>query len=659
MNQGEDGLPMTTVEGGYAAAAEQRLRLAEMCRRTEKAAEQIGNNGAVRDVTALLERIENEAFHVMVVGDFNRGKSTFVNALLGDRVLPVKAVPATAVITEVRFGESPAALLWTADAAEPEAVDPDRLIELITVNNASADERSPYVKAEVVWPLELCRHNVVLIDSPGLNAYETHDDITLTHLSKADAVIFLQHAIAPMSISESTFLKKYLSAHDPFFVFTYFDAIDDHERDDVTASARRRVTDLRGEDRDRSRFFFVDGKSALRARMAEDDEAFRRTGVEAVERELERYLVTERHKVKLLAPARSVRGVARELRRNIPSELQMLEAESGDLERNWAAAQQPLRELEAQAQQITLDIRNETRVLQDRVETLLGGFLAAVADEAPLVAQDVEITTKLGLNLLKAKVRAQQVAEEIAGGTAKAMEEKVALWVGESLKPVIEQDLERLAERMNAELTSFEAALEKLRIDLHGASGAADAGEGREDEPLTKFLAGLGGFVLSGPAGALVGARFGAKEALRTFLPAFAIGAAWALTPFGLPVLVAALIGQGLFQGKGAGERVEKKMREEIGRAMATQLRLAAPKEAQKAARAFAADTMEPMQREITQGMSFRIEELTRSVASARQVLDQGEEAVERRRGELNRLDGLLGRADDEIGDLVAELTRM
>ncbi len=629
-----------------------------MCRRTEKVAEQIGNNGAVKDVAALLERIENQAFHVMVVGDFNRGKSTFVNALLGDRVLPVKAIPATAVITEVRFGESPAALLWTEDAVEPEAVDPARLIELITVNNTSGAERSPYVKAEVVWPLELCRHNVVLIDSPGLNAYATHDDITLTHLSKADAVIFLQHAIAPMSISESGFLKKYLGAHDPFFVFTYFDAIDDHERDDVMDSARRRITALRGADRDESRFFFVDGKSALRARMAEDDEAFRRTGVDAVERELERYLVTERHKVKLLAPARSLCGVARELRRNIPSELKMLETKSGDLERRWTAAQQPLKELEAQAQQIALDIRNQTRVLQDRVDTLLGGFLAAVADEAPLVAQDVDITTKLGLNPLKAKQRAQQVAEEIANGTAKAMEEKVAHWVNESLKPVIEQDLEQLAERMNAELTSFETALDKLRIDLHGTSGAAVAGD-REDPPLTRFLAGLGGYVFGGPAGALVGARFGAKEALRTILPALAILTAWAATPFGLPTLFAAWVAQSLFQVNYAGDRVEKKMREEIGRAMATELRMTAPKEAQKAARAFAADSMEPLQREITQGMSSRIEELTRSVASTREALDQGEEAVELRRAELSRLDELLNRADEETGDLVAELTRM
>ncbi|MET9692106.1 dynamin family protein [Streptomyces sp. NPDC006514] len=658
MNREEDGLPMTTEEGGYAAANAQRERLADMCRRAQKAAEQIGNNGAVNDVTALLERIENEAFHVMVVGDFNRGKSTFVNALLGDRVLPVKAVPATAVITEVRFGESPAALLWTEDAVEPEAVDPARLIELITVNNASGAERSPYVKAQVSWPLELCRHNVVLIDSPGLNAYATHDDITLTHLSQADAVIFLQHAIAPMSISESGFLQTYLSAHDPFFVFTYFDAIDDHERDDVVHSARRRITTLRGEDRDEGRFFFVDGKSALRARIAEDDEAFRGTGVDAVERQLERYLVTERHKVKLLSPARSLRGVAQELRRNIPSELKMLESENADLEQRWTAAQQPLKELEAQAHQISLDIHNQTRELQDRVETLLGGFLTGIADEALPVAQSVDITTKLGMNPLKAKERARQVADEIASGTAKAMEEKVALWVTGSLKPVIEQDMGRLAERMNAELVAFDESLDKLRVDLHGASGAAVGGD-REAQPLTRFLAGAGGWVIGGPAGVLVGSQFGAKEALRTILPTLAVTLAWLCTPFGAPTLVAAWIAQGLFQVNFAGDRVEKKMREEIGREMATQLRIAAPTQAREAARAFAVYTMEPLERQVSEGMSARIEELTRSVASARAALDQGEEAVEQRRTELSRLDELLSQVDEETGDLVAELTRM
>lgn len=648
---------MTTTEAvGYGAADAQRLRLMEICRQLGKIAGQIGNSGAESVVTALLERMDSDAFHVMVVGDFNRGKSTFVNALLGAQVLPVKATPATAVITEVKFGEPPAARLWREGTAVPETVHPEELTTLITVNSKERDQRNPFVKAEVIWPLELCRHNVVLIDSPGLNEHANRDEITLAHLRKADAVIFLQHAIAPMSISESQFLTSYLDAHDPFFVFTYFDAIEDTERGDVVAGARQRILGLRGEDRDDNRFYFVDAKTALRARVADDATGYEDSGVAELEQALERYLVTDRHKVKLLAPARALRGLARELDRNIPHELALLETQTAELERRWEAAQQPLHDLEVQARQISLDIRNQTRMLQDRVETLLGGYLASVADEAPAIAAEVPLTTKIGINPLKVPERAQQVTQEIAAGTARAIEEKVADWVTGSLEPVILQDLEKLAERMNAQLDSFEARLDELRISLTGVRDAGRAGERQEEQALTRFLSGAAGFVLGGVAGGMVGARFGAKEALRTLPITLAIAMAWMFTPFGVPTLIGAMLVHGLIKSREAGSRLENKMREAVGREMATQIRLAAPKQAREAAQAFASTTMEPIALDVTGGLSSRTRELTRSVESAKEARQQGESAVEERRAELKQLDALLRRAGDGLGDLVDEL---
>ncbi|MFG2935964.1 dynamin family protein [Streptomyces sp. NPDC048282] len=650
---------MGTEEGGYAAAAAQRLRLTGICRQLGKIAEQIGDSGAESMVSAILERMDTDAFYVMVVGDFKRGKSTFVNALLGAQVLPVKAVPATAVITEVRFGEAPAAQLWKEDSVSPESVSPERLVDLITVNNKAHEQRNPYVKAEVIWPLELCRNNVVLVDSPGLNDHESRDEITLGYLRKADAVIFLQHAIAPMSMDESQFLTTYLDAHDPFFVFTYFDAIDDHEREEVMAAARHRITALRGEERDQGRFFFVDGKTALRARIAEDAAGFQGSGVAALEAALERYLATERHKVKILAPARALSGLARELDRNIPHELAMLDSRSGELERRWESAQQPLRELQAQARQITMETDNQTRQLQERVENLLGGFLAAVADEAPVVAADVPLTTKLGMNPLKLKERVEQIAGEIAAGTAKQIEEKVAQWVASSLEPVIAQDLEKFAERMNTELGSFEARLDRLRVDLTGVTGAAAAGERQQEPPLTRFLAGVGGFVLGGVAGGMVGAQFGVKEALRSLLPTMAIAMVWLFTPFGLPTLIAGLVVQGIVQSNMAGGRLEGKMREAVGREMATQIRLEAPKQARTAAKSFVDTTMRPIAEAVNSGLSARIDELTRSVAAAQETREQGAEAVGQRRAELGQLDEQLRRAGVDLDDVVDDLVRM
>ncbi|MBT2389158.1 dynamin family protein [Streptomyces sp. ISL-1] len=654
---------MTTTEvaAGYGAADAQRLRLMAICRQLGHIAGQIGNSGAQGVVTALLDRMDSDAFHVMVVGDFNRGKSTFVNALLGAKVLPVKATPATAVITEVRFGESPAARLWREGSAEPEIVHTDELTALITVNSKEPDQRNPFVMAEVTWPLELCRHNVVLVDSPGLNDDVNRDQITFAQLLKADAVIFLQHAIAPMSISESDFLRDYLDAHDPFFVFTYFDAIEEAERDDVVAGARQRIIGLRGDDRDESRFFFVDAKSALRARVADDAGRYADSGVADLEQALERYLVTDRHKVKILAPARALRGLARELDRNIPHELELVNMDAADLERCWEAAQQPLRELEAQARQISLDIQNQTRILQDRVETLLGGYLASVSDEAPAIAAEVPLTTKLTLNPLQGNVakRAEQVTQEIAAGTARAVEEKVAEWVTGSLEPVILQDLEKLAERMNAQLDSFEAHLDELRISLTGVRDAGRAGERQEEQPITRFLSGAAGLLLGGVAGGVVGARFGAKEALRTVPITLAMYCVWMLTPFGVPTLILAAVVHACIKSRQAGGRLETKMREAVGSEMATQIRLAAPKRAREAAQAFAAANMEPITREVTEGLTSRIRELTRSVESAQEVRRQGESRVEERRAELKQLEALLRGAGDDLGDLVEELQRL
>jgi hypothetical protein len=305
-----------------------------------------------------------------------------------------------------------------------------------------------------------------------------------------------------------------------------------------------------------------------------------------------------------------------------------------------------------------VDIRNQTRILQDRVETLLGGYLASVSDEAPAIAAEVPLTTKISLNPLQGNVaeRSEQVTQEIAAGTARAVEEKVAEWVSGSLKPVIQQDLEKLAERMNAQLDSFEASLDEVRISLTGVRDAGRAGERQEEQPLTRFLSSAAGLVFGGVAGGMLGARFGAKEALRCVPISFAIAMAWLFTPIGLPTVAAAMAIHTLIKGKQASGRLEKRMREAVGREMATQIRLAAPKHARETAQAFATTTMEPIARDVTAGLSSRIRELTRTVESAQEARRQGESVVEERRAELKRLEALLCRAGDDLGDLVDEL---
>src|SRR3954470_22878286 len=57
----------------------------------------------------LVKKMEEDRFHLVVVGEFNHGKSTFVNALLGESVLPVGVTPTTAAIHHLKYADAPEA----------------------------------------------------------------------------------------------------------------------------------------------------------------------------------------------------------------------------------------------------------------------------------------------------------------------------------------------------------------------------------------------------------------------------------------------------------------------------------------------------------------------------------------------------------------------
>ena len=68
-----------------------------------------------QDLESLEKRMADDHFQLVVVGMFSRGKSTFVDALLGKRLLPTSKKPTTAVISKITYGEKPAFFLHYKD----------------------------------------------------------------------------------------------------------------------------------------------------------------------------------------------------------------------------------------------------------------------------------------------------------------------------------------------------------------------------------------------------------------------------------------------------------------------------------------------------------------------------------------------------------------
>ena len=97
-----------------------------------------GVGGSVRETSQRIERvaniINNEIFRIIVVGGFSRGKSSLINALLGEKLLPAKLTPTTALLTFIRYGEVPEAILFYKDERiTPKTVPLDQLRDYLII----------------------------------------------------------------------------------------------------------------------------------------------------------------------------------------------------------------------------------------------------------------------------------------------------------------------------------------------------------------------------------------------------------------------------------------------------------------------------------------------------------------------------------------------
>ena len=163
-------------------------------------------------------RIEDANLKILIAGQFKTGKSTIINALLGKNILPAYSTPCTAVITEINYADTPRAelvfkpnLTTVPDDLCPKALEhinahkptvPDLILEGETLESELEDflvipangkeqrdavAESPYALCRLFWPLDLCRNNVEIIDSPGLNEAAARDKTTMDYVPKATA----------------------------------------------------------------------------------------------------------------------------------------------------------------------------------------------------------------------------------------------------------------------------------------------------------------------------------------------------------------------------------------------------------------------------------------------------------------------------------------
>ncbi|MDO5558207.1 MAG: dynamin family protein [Oscillospiraceae bacterium] len=198
--------------------------------------------GMISDFISLLSKDE---FSIVIVGEFSVGKSTFLNALMGEKILPSYSDETTATVTFLRHkdksGQNEKGKVFYADGSS-------ECIDSIDTNTISryVSTRSDIPVAATVNHLDLyldspfLQHNVTLVDTPGLNGTaDGHREITEAQILKSNVCIFMFSADRPGGKSEFEFLSQIKTrASKVIFVLNKIDQIRKNENESYESVAQ-------------------------------------------------------------------------------------------------------------------------------------------------------------------------------------------------------------------------------------------------------------------------------------------------------------------------------------------------------------------------------------------------------------------------------------
>lgn len=159
---GSNELRAAAVQSSEAVGVARKLtRLAEL-------AQEFGSEHVKEEATNLAERLREGRFYVACIGQFKRGKSTLLNALVGDSVLPTGVVPITTVPTVLRYGEKRSARVRFQGGAWTDLA-PEGLVQYVSDEHNPENAKS-VAGVEVFLPHVLLADGMCLVDTPGLGS---------------------------------------------------------------------------------------------------------------------------------------------------------------------------------------------------------------------------------------------------------------------------------------------------------------------------------------------------------------------------------------------------------------------------------------------------------------------------------------------------------
>jgi GTPase SAR1 family protein len=368
-----------------------------------KASGQLGLEREIEDLSIASQNLRQGVFRLLVLGDMKRGKSTFLNALIGENLLPSDVNPCTALLTILRYGPEKRVTVHFSDGQPPETIDFQLFKQRYTINPEEAkileqnkQQAFPNVSHAVVeYPLPLLEKRIEIVDSPGLNDTEARNELSLGYIHNCHAILFVLRASQPCTLAERRYLENYIKDRglSIFFLINAWDQVKESLIDpDDTQELQESEAKLRkvfranladycwvdGHDLYDERVFEISAIQALRQRLKDPAAELAGTGFPKFVAALNLFLTQER----AIAELRQARTLSRQaqgrVREALDRRIPLLDQTVTELKQRLQSVEPQFAQLSDIRDQFQADIRTtrdrKARSIADSFRTYVLGL---------------------------------------------------------------------------------------------------------------------------------------------------------------------------------------------------------------------------------------------------------------------------------------------
>ncbi len=317
------------------------------------------------------EQLISNHFNLVILGQFKRGKTTLINSLVGNEILPSSVVPLTSIVTILKFGSEVRCTIFMNDGTE-QNIRIEELHDYVTESGNPKNRRG--VKCACIeYPIPLLEKGMQLVDTPGIGSTFLHNtETTYEFLDQLDAAVFLMSADVPISQVEKELLETIkCSTQKIFFVLNKVDNLIPEEIAEMSTYNSNVLKEMGFTVQE---IWPISARKALKAKTSNDKNLLLESGLSNMEDAIGNFLSTEKGRIVLNTAISKLKRISLQTVSQIAIETKTLTDSEEELENRINTFHELNSNLKKDKEDIAYLIKGETIKLNKKVEEILQAF---------------------------------------------------------------------------------------------------------------------------------------------------------------------------------------------------------------------------------------------------------------------------------------------